>query len=81
MVDLLKWLILDISSVKHIIVVNYRYLTGRFYVFHDRPWWFVSLIACHDYECTGKEVDETINNLIDAAKDELLLRKRQETVV
>lgn len=66
----MRWL----ARIKHMAVVTWRSQNGRWYVFRDRPDWFVVEIA----HLTPRQPSDDFARLIVAAQQEL--RQRQATM-
>lgn len=69
----LKGWLADRAADPHIVTVLWRGLTGRFYVFRDRPRWFVIYFLRRTRGCEQPVIERLV---VDAQRD-LALRRRQ----
>lgn len=70
--------------IHHTVVCSFRQALGRWYIFRDRPTWYVAEIAYLGKEepsLADKDPDdvERILSFVDQARSELMLRHRQES--
>lgn len=70
------------AAIWHLIVTMWRHQTGRWFVFRDRPKWFVVAMASEDrkkYEPESDPVTEAdLNAFAKEARAELRTRHRKE---
>lgn len=70
-------------SIHHTMVCGFRHALGRWYVFRDRPTWYVEEIAYLDKEAPALADEdqhevERLGSFVDQARAELMMRHRQE---
>jgi hypothetical protein len=68
----------------HAMVCSFRLLNGRWFIFRDRPDWFVEAVAHIEKEivpATPDETDAQARSFVDQARMEVMARARQRGLI